>query len=409
MPGILYTAYQKFYSALSALEQFDKEKDFFDNISNLDKFFSEFRTVTLVLQKSIAHTEYKDIYDKNNKKYLSDCKWFITKRNEVTKEQPFQLVKEIETTIYFPSYGVNVLTKTFTVENDVELATLLNELKTFLVSAQTNEVFFTAKFSFFEKDTKEDLYTKLMSGIKAMKEFLIAMQNDIGEKCQLSDALAQKIDKMHFLLLPRDILFMIDYVYYPCIDEFERAGRMAMQLGDGSQMHRGLLSKFDQGMFSKIGNDYFDKFIIMHIIIGNADLMPTIWIIYDDDTFTIDMFHSDIKTTMYRKMNEIADEILKSNVKAVYCMMTYTLCNIATVTTEMTSKERLVHGIEDLLTFIKVDNELNEEECYFEGSKLQDREYLRNQLKYGKKTKLELGELNLMPVIEAFKRKKLIE
>ena len=77
MPGILYTAYQKFYSALSALEQFDKEKDFFDNISNLDKFFSEFRTVTLVLQKAIAHTEYKDLYDKNNKKYLSDGeKWF---------------------------------------------------------------------------------------------------------------------------------------------------------------------------------------------------------------------------------------------------------------------------------------------------------------------------------------------
>lgn len=39
MSSILYTAYQKFYSALSALEQFDKEKDFFDNISNLDKFF----------------------------------------------------------------------------------------------------------------------------------------------------------------------------------------------------------------------------------------------------------------------------------------------------------------------------------------------------------------------------------
>ena len=113
MSGVLFTAYQKFYSSLSALEQFDKEKDFFDNISNLDKFFSEFRTVTLVLQKSIAHTEYKDIYDKNNKKYLSDCKWFITKRNEVTKEQPFRLVKEAEITIYFPSYGVNVLTKTF--------------------------------------------------------------------------------------------------------------------------------------------------------------------------------------------------------------------------------------------------------------------------------------------------------
>lgn len=406
MSRIVYTAYQKFYSALSALEQFDKEKDFFDNISNLDKFFSEFRTVTLVLQKSIAHTEYKDIYDKNNKKYLSDCKWFITKRNEVTKEQPFQLVKEIEITVYYPSCGINVLTKTFTVENDVELVTLLNELKTFFASMQTNEVFFTAKFSFFEKDTKEDLYAKLMSGIKAMKEFLIAMQNDIGEKCELSDALTKKIDKMHFLFSPRDILFVIDYAYYPCIDEFERTGRMAAQLGVGNQMPRGSLTKLNQGLFSKIGKDYFDKFIISHIVIGTADLMPTIWIIYDDNTFTIDMFHSDIKTTMYRKMNEIADEILRSNVKAVYCMMTYTLCNVATVTTKMTSKERLIHGIEDLLTFVKVDSELNEEECYFEGSKLHDWEYLHNQLQNGKKLKLELGELNLTPVKEAFKRKK---
>lgn len=41
MPGILYTAYQKFYSALNSLEQFDKEKDFFENISSLDKFYPE--------------------------------------------------------------------------------------------------------------------------------------------------------------------------------------------------------------------------------------------------------------------------------------------------------------------------------------------------------------------------------
>lgn len=66
----------------------------------------------------------------------------ITKRNEVTKEQPFQLVKQIEISIYLPFCGMDVLTKTFTVENDVEFSTLLNELKTFLCNDQTNEVFF---------------------------------------------------------------------------------------------------------------------------------------------------------------------------------------------------------------------------------------------------------------------------
>lgn len=38
MPGILYTAYQKFYSALNCLERSNKDKDFFENISNLDEF-----------------------------------------------------------------------------------------------------------------------------------------------------------------------------------------------------------------------------------------------------------------------------------------------------------------------------------------------------------------------------------
>ena len=38
---------------------------------------------------------------------------------------------------------------------------------------------------------------------------------------------------MNFLLLAREILFTIDYVYYPDSDEFERAGRMAMMFGGG--------------------------------------------------------------------------------------------------------------------------------------------------------------------------------
>lgn len=42
MPGLLYPAYQKFYSAISCLERFRKEQDFFENISCLDTFFSEY-------------------------------------------------------------------------------------------------------------------------------------------------------------------------------------------------------------------------------------------------------------------------------------------------------------------------------------------------------------------------------
>lgn len=54
MPGILFPAYQKFYSILSHLERFDKESNFFDNISAIDSFFNEYRNVTFVMQESLS-------------------------------------------------------------------------------------------------------------------------------------------------------------------------------------------------------------------------------------------------------------------------------------------------------------------------------------------------------------------
>lgn len=61
----MYPAFQKFYNALSSLERFDKNKDFFENISSLDNFFTEYRNITFVLQKAISKTsydvKYKDI------------------------------------------------------------------------------------------------------------------------------------------------------------------------------------------------------------------------------------------------------------------------------------------------------------------------------------------------------------
>lgn len=62
MSGLLYPAYQKFYSAISCLNRFCKEQDFFQNIASLDTFFSEYRSITLVMQKSLAHTQHINTY-----------------------------------------------------------------------------------------------------------------------------------------------------------------------------------------------------------------------------------------------------------------------------------------------------------------------------------------------------------
>ena len=62
MAGILYPAYQKLYSALHNLDQFNTEKSFFDNIASLDNFFSEFRNVTFVIQYKMKTEYQKKIY-----------------------------------------------------------------------------------------------------------------------------------------------------------------------------------------------------------------------------------------------------------------------------------------------------------------------------------------------------------
>lgn len=400
----MYNAFQKFYSALSALEQFDKENDFFDNISSLDKFFSEFRAITFVIQKSVAHTKNKEIYEKYRDMYLCDCKWFVEKRNEVTKEHAFHLVKEIIITIYYPYGGTIISRECFTVEDDMAISDILDKIKALLVRNNESEVFFSAEFNFYEKDSREDLYDKLIAGITAMQDFLLAMQGEIEEDGFLCEKVTKKISELKFLSLPKDFLFIIDYVFYPRSDTFEKASRMAMMLGKG-KMPRVPLLNLNNGIYSKFGQNNFDKFIIMNVAIKTTDLMPTIWTIYEDNTMEIDVFHADIKTTIYRKINELANNILTSDIREVYCMMTYTLCDIDSVAPNMTSSDRMEIGVEECLAFFMVDKYLNEKECTLLGSKLEDISYVGKKVFGERSSELDIGKVNMIPVIEAFKTK----
>ena len=94
MAGLLYPAYQKFYSALKNLQRFDKENNFFDNVSSLDSFFSEYRSITLVLQKSLAHTPYIERYKVLAKEKFSDS-WMNDQRVKTVHIHPVEFLKQI--------------------------------------------------------------------------------------------------------------------------------------------------------------------------------------------------------------------------------------------------------------------------------------------------------------------------
>ena len=72
----------------------------------------------------------------------------------------------------------------------------------------------------------------------------------------------------------------------------------------------------------------------------------------------------------------------------------------------ITSAERLACAESDVLVFMKVDSELNEEEYQFEGQHLGCMNYIVNNLKNDKKGKLDIGINNMLPIIDAFKKKR---
>lgn len=195
MPGLLYPAYQKLYSALSHLERFDKEANFFDNISAIDGFFNEYRNITFVIQASLKHTDYISSYEKNRTRFLKDH-WFVKKRNETIKQAPFALVKEVRIVLYLPYGGFTISEKTFTVENDEPLEKVFADIKSILDAVDAHEVCFSVSFSFHEAESNIDLLQRMLNGISSMKEFMDAMDHDVGEQCPLCSQLRAKIKEL---------------------------------------------------------------------------------------------------------------------------------------------------------------------------------------------------------------------
>ena len=56
---LLYPILQKYYNALKHLVELNTQQDLFENIAKVDSFFSEFRSITFVMQKIFSTPEKK--------------------------------------------------------------------------------------------------------------------------------------------------------------------------------------------------------------------------------------------------------------------------------------------------------------------------------------------------------------
>jgi hypothetical protein len=372
--GLLYPALHKFYSALSSLEKFEKGSNFFDNISHLDNFFSEYRNITFVLQKSLAKTEFRIVYEKLRDKYLINDvgKWFLGKRNSIVKEQPFDLEKRIVIRIYSGEDIYSLPEFIFTIENDVDFSTIIQSLrKTFLDSGHI-EVFFSTEFIFYERGYTQDLYDNFILGISQMKLLLSNIQKELNEDCHLSKELERKIEGLNFYRVPKDFLFVDDYVFNCKYEHFDKASRATM--GFGNKNLRSPIENLDK--FSPNG-DILHKFELMHLVIFQMQkkLMPTCMIIFSDNTFELNSFESSIKTTVYRKFNEIAKRIEQDNIINILFVTEIYTYNTNEIE-NLDSRERIKYAKSELLTFFTIDNQLSINSRSYNTDKINDFEYI---------------------------------
>lgn len=363
MDDILLPAYQKLYAALQSLERFSKGQDLFENIACIDSFLSEFRNVTFVLQKSLAHTKYKTLYEELRNKYLKndDCSWLVEKRNQVLKEKPFNLEKSLVLTLYLPNGAGVFSTESYTIEDEEDYSSLIEIVKGVIKKIPAIEVFFSVEFVYREIGSERNLFNTIDNGIDAIGALLEDLNKSIsGEISRTRKSVQEKIKGLHFHTVPKDMWFVDDYVFYRQDHVFEKGERFELITPFKTAVPSSLFC--DMLKVKKHGNfieETFEAFEKMHVFAfaKQKEIAPTFLTLNSDGIMSMVMYHASIKTTTYRKIHEIAEEI-KSGAPIV---AVFHVCEMLIYNNPEAYNQDYSHrsrgGHNELLSFNKVTNE----------------------------------------------------
>ena len=314
MNDLLVPAYQKLYAALQSLERFSKGQDLFENIACIDSFLSEFRNGTFVLQKSLAHTEYKSLYEVLRDKYLEndDCSWLKEKRNEVLKKRPFSLEKKLILTLYHPNGAGVFSTDSFSIEDEQDYTSLIEMVKRIIENVHAIEVFFSVEFVYKEIGSDRNIFSCIDNGIDAIWTLLEELNKAMaGEMSQTREAVLEKINGLHFHTAPKDFWFVDDYVFYRKDHVFEKGERFEILHPKVSGQYTALCEMAGIKNNGHFIEETFEAFVKIHICIFSKQkkIAPTLLTLNEDGTLSMVMYDASLKTTTYRKIHEIAEEI----------------------------------------------------------------------------------------------------
>lgn len=330
MPDLIYPMLQKYYNALNSLNSLSIAKDIFESIPLVDNFFAEFRNITFVMQKSFNTKELKEYYRKKQEEFLNDdsLRWFIDKRNETVKENPFKLEKEISVYVYLPDYCGKIVDSRLNVDNDVPLETIEQVIKAYLIKYNKNsDIYFSIDILFKENGNEIDIYSRIKTGIIIMDNFVNAVMTDYPCRCSKCTNIIEKIKKLKTEIFLKDFTFSWDYT----IENNEIIWGQQIEMGTNDKNGYPILMsdiRIPINANLPIGNDVinddmqlFKFYASMHYTIFNAqkkNIMPTFIIVYEDNTVSYISFIPTIKTTFYRKAQYVEKIARKKDIRVIY-------------------------------------------------------------------------------------------
>jgi len=330
-----YGVLQKFYSAVKHVEAFCVSGDMFDNISSLDSFFSEFRNITFMAQKTFSNLNKIVLYENARDKFLisPSMRWFVDSRNKTTKQQPFALKKQIVFELYLHSGRLVLVDERFSSGFEEELAPVKEFISTFLIEkVGLIEVFFSARIVFSENGEHSEIYPLILSGMDNMMLFVNELSASEACLCKKCDALMKKIKDARVLIVAKEMTFKRDYSF-----EKGKVEPLSLVSHDVEQVsideHGNYIKLKDMRLslnksstwrtwheLGTIKSLFFD-FSIMHISIfraQNHDIQPVFMVVYRDDTYSMIPYYPLNKATTYRTIHELEDSLDFAEVKAIF-------------------------------------------------------------------------------------------
>jgi len=406
---------QKFYSALRNIESFQTNNDIFENISLLDNFFSEFRNITFVAQKDFSNAGLLNKYEAIREKYLisDDMRWFVEKRNQTTKQKPFELIKQVIFDIYLPEDRLILVDDKFCYKYDECFDFTMDFIKNYLIkNIGLIEVFFSSRIIYTENGNNIEILPMIRNGINKMMLCVKEFYSISACTCDKCKDLLSKIESKQIIIIAKEMIFSCDYSFEQ--GNIKRANEYVELHTTDKQGNIIKMSEIRCPLSNSIWGDnlsvsaLFQHFIIMHIIIfqqAKETFMPVFMVVYKDKTFQLKPFHAPSKSGFYRNVYHLVDNLNFNEISAIfYCGESYIYeTNQFNYVNTTPYSERIKKAKNIVLSFANITEDGQEYEVFFDETKICDKKYVTDNIK--KITPTVGAAINwLNPIIAEFKR-----